>query len=169
MIPDEKRKEGVQEHKGGAKAGVRDDCEERAEQVDRRTNREEQHGRDGAGKGEDQEQRLPVAAAVGRPGHGDDDQRLHQHADGKGVHGEAGRVDLHAEDVDHALDLFLAARASLPAVLQLHAVLSCQLLEHNGYEGACRCHGSAIPVRTLDLEAIFVPTPQMTKTSAAHP
>lgn len=90
--------------------------------------------------------------------HADNQEGLHEHRDAEGVHGEACRVDLDAEDVDYTLPLLWVglvqsckgtceeglrgvngrARgfAWREAVRQEHAVLAGKLLEGDGDEGA---------------------------------
>ena len=87
-------------------------------------------------------------------GHGYDEQRLDQHGDAEGVHGEAGRVDFEAEDVNDTLSLLwvvwleqgckagrrgcsrrrgLARRG---VIMDENAILTGELLEGDRYEGA---------------------------------
>lgn len=87
---------------------------------------------------------------VGSAAHANDQQSLYEDGYAECVHGEAGRVDFKAEDVDDALSLFGAwggqetgggeggycGLAWGGAVGKQDAILAGKLLEGDGYEGA---------------------------------
>src|SRR5690349_18355817 len=74
MVPNEDGKEGIEQNKRGAEASIRYDREQGSDKVDFRHHGEEQHQRERAREGKDQEEGLSKATVVGGAGHGHNQQ-----------------------------------------------------------------------------------------------
>lgn len=108
MEAHEQGQEAVEQDEACAKACVCDYSEECAQDVNARDYRQKQHGGYAADEGEIEEEFLSEPAVVGGAAHANNQQSLYEDGYAERVHGETGRVDFNAEDVDYTLSLFRA-------------------------------------------------------------
>jgi hypothetical protein len=103
MMPHKQRQERVQQHEASTKANIANNRPQTPKEIHSRCDRQKQHRSNRPNKGEGQKQLLAVMAMVCGSGHGNDNERLEEHAHGEGVHRKTGSVDLMAEELEDAL------------------------------------------------------------------
>lgn len=103
MMPHEQRQERVEQYEASTKADIADNRPQAPKEIHSWRDGEEQHRSNRSDECEDQKQLLAIVAMVCGSGHGDDNERLEEHTDGKGVHRETSSVDLMAEKLEDAL------------------------------------------------------------------
>lgn len=103
VMPDKQRQERVQEYKASSETNVPNDSPQTPKHVSVGRDGQEQHRSDRADDSKHQQQGLAEPAVIRCSRHGHDDKGLEQDAQAERVHGEAGRVDLEADEVENAL------------------------------------------------------------------
>ena len=103
VMSDQKRQERVKQHKGCAKRSIRDNSQQRANKVGVLADENVCHNRNTSDPCKCQQKLLSKVAVIRGATYTDDQQGLQQDTDAEGVHGEARRVDFHAQHVDDAL------------------------------------------------------------------